>query len=117
MSRAVGRSPMRRRFAIALLIAGAGPLFLMSAAGSAPVPGTVTITPASGAPGSSLTVSGTVTCVASTQLICLIGGTTTLASQSTNDGAFSVSLTVPASAAAGSDQVTSTCDGSSVTLG
>jgi hypothetical protein len=92
-------------------------LLLSTAAGSAPVPGTVTVSPASGAAGSTITVSGTVTCVAATQVIALVGGGVTLTSKTTNDGAFSVTLTVPATATVGTDQVTSTCDGASATLG
>jgi autotransporter translocation and assembly factor TamB len=108
---------MRRRLLIAALITLSGPLAWAATAGSAPVPGTVTIAPSSGAAGTIVVASGSVTCVASTQVITLVQGTTALASQSTNDGNFSVSLTVPAGALAQTDQITSTCDGSSVVLG
>lgn len=108
---------MRRRLALVPLLVGGGVLVLSTAAGSVPTPGTVTVSPTSGAAGSTITVSGTVTCVASTQVIALVGGGVTLASTTTNDGAFSVTLTVPATATAGTDQVTSTCDGASATLG
>ena len=108
---------MRRRLALVPLLVGGGLLVLSTAAGSAPTPGTVTVTPTSGAAGSTITVSGTVTCIAATQVIALVGAGVTLSSKTTNDGAFSVTLTVPANATVGTDQVTSTCDGSSATLG
>jgi hypothetical protein len=81
------------------------------------MPGTVTISPQSGPPGSQVGVSGSVTCQADTQTIALVQNGTTLVSTSTNDGSFSVELSVPDTASTGPAQVNSTCDGSSATLG
>jgi LPXTG-motif cell wall-anchored protein len=106
---------MKLRLVLAALVA-CGWCAIVSPASAAPS-GSATITPTSGPPGSTFNVNGFVMCSSSTMVIALQHGGTTRTSATVSDGSVNTNLTVPAGNPAETDDVTATCDGSSLTLG